>query len=95
MAVQKREVEYAKEIDDVAALLVKVLSDAKAGKPAAEIASGAVTELINALAGLDQAGEEAKNRRVLLQTLGYRTGEMAGILLGEPSQQVVNPVAPA
>lgn len=93
MSVMKREVEYVKEVDDVAALLVKVLSDAKSGKPAGDIASGAVTELINAISGLDQVSAEVANRKVLLQTLGYRVGEMAGILLGDAP--VVHPVAKA
>lgn len=92
MSVQKREVEYSKEVDDVAAFLVQILSDAKAGKPVSEIAAGSVAGLINAIGGLDQVSAEFQNKKVLLQTLGYRVGEMAGILMGE--EKPVHPVQP-
>lgn len=82
MAVQKKEIQYAKEIDDVAVLLVSVLRDVKAGKTAAEIANGAITKLIEALAGVDQMDDEVKgNRVVALQTIGYRMGDLADAIL--------------
>ena len=82
MAIEKKEVEYAKEIDDVAVLLVAVVKDVRQGKTAAEIANGAITKLIAALAGVDQMDDEAKlNRKVAMQTIGYRTGELADAVL--------------
>ena len=81
--IAKREVEYAKELDDVAALLVHVVKEAKAGKPAAEIASGSVAKLIDALAGVDQLPEEFKHRGIVFSTLGYRIGELSDAILGE------------
>ena len=80
--LQKREVEYCKEVDDVAVLLSAIVADAKAGKPVAEIASGNLQKLVDAVAGVDQIDDEAKaNRKVFMQTIGYRTGELADALL--------------
>jgi len=86
--IQSKTVEYAKEIDDCAVLLVKLVSDIKAGKPLQEVGSGAVAPLVDALAGVDQVGEEVKaNRKVALQTIGYRTGELTDAILGQPEPQ--------
>ena len=82
--IQTKTVEYAKEVDDVAVLLVNIVRQARAGKGVSEIASGAVTDLVNALAGIDQLDDEAEtNRKVVLQTIGYRSGELADAILGE------------
>lgn len=86
MAIQKREVEYAKELDDCAALLVHIVKEAKAGKPPADIASGSVAKLIDALAGLDQVGQEFKSRGVVFSTIGHRMGELADAFLGESEE---------
>lgn len=83
MAIQKREVEYAKEVDDVAVLLVKIVEMAKAGMSVVEIGAGAVTPLIDAVANIQGVGEEiAANKKVAISTIGYRVGEIAGALLG-------------
>lgn len=82
MPILKKEVEYAKEIDDVGALLVGIVKDAKSGKSPAEIASGAVAKLVDALAGIDQMDDEMKgNRKAALQTLALRMSEMVDVLL--------------
>ena len=82
MGIEKREVEFAKEIDDVGVLLVQIVRDAKAGKSAMEIASGSVGNLLNALTGVDQLPAEVKaNRKVALQTIGFRTGELTDAIL--------------
>lgn len=84
MAVQTKNVEYSKEIDDVAFLLVKIVADIRQGKGIAEVVSGAVAPLVDALAGVDQMGAEVSaNRKVALQTIGYRTGELTDAILGK------------
>ena len=80
--IEKREVEFAKEIDDVAVLLVELVKDIKAKKGAAEIAGENVKNLMDAIAAFDQIPAEAKNKLVALQTLGYRTGELAAVIVG-------------
>lgn len=79
--IQKREEEYCKEVDDVAVLLISIVSDIKGGKSAGDITSGSIQKLIDAVAGIDQLGAESENRKVFLKTLGSRTGELADALL--------------
>lgn len=82
MAIQKREVEFSKEIDDVAVFNLHLLKAIKDKKPIAEIMSGSLKDLMDAVQGIDQMDDEAKsNRKVALQTIGYRAGEMADVLL--------------
>lgn len=86
MAVQVRQVEYMKEIDDVAVLLVQIVQDAKAGKSPVEIATGSLQNFLNAVAGVDQVGVElGEGRKVAMQTIGYRIGELADALLAPKS----------
>ena len=81
MAVEKRETEYAKECDDVLALVVSVLRDAKAGKSLAEIAAGSLDELVSAVAGADQIPAEARaNPAALSRTVHDRVWEAVAIL---------------
>ena len=86
MSVQKREVEFAKEMDDVGAFLEQIVADAKAGKSIPEIAAGSLTGLVNAVSGIDQADDEAKaNLKVACQTIGFRVGGIAAILVAPKS----------
>lgn len=74
----------AKEVDDVALLLVSIVQDIRAGKPLSDIATNNVAKLMDALAGVDQLGNEVKeNRKVVLASIGYRTGELADAILGQ------------
>lgn len=82
MAIQKKEVEFAKEIDDCLVLAVELVKDIKAGKPVAEIASHALPNLIGAINGIDGAKAELEaNKAVVMSTVGSRMGELAGALL--------------
>ncbi len=93
MPIQKKEVSYAKELDDVLALVVHIVQEAKAGKPASEIASGAVAKLIDALAGLDQLDDEfSANRAAVMSTVALRLGDVVDTVLGKA---IVNPILPA
>lgn len=80
--IQSREVQFCKEADDVLALLVNLVADIKAGKNAGAIMSENVSGLIEAVSGCDQIGVEEKNRKVFMETIGYRTGDLADALLG-------------
>lgn len=82
MPILKKEVLYAKEVDDVAVLLVSIVKDVRAGKSAPEIGAGNLTKLMDAIAGIDQMDDEAKaNRAALISTIGYRMGELVDAVL--------------
>lgn len=82
MAVEKKEIEYAKELGDVMVLVVELVKDIKAGKDVGAITSENLPHLINAIQGADQIPAEAKaSREVALQTMGLHTGELAGVLI--------------
>ena len=81
----KREIEIAKEVDDVGALLESIVRDIKAKKSLTEIATGNVAKLVTAIDKIDQMDDESKaNRKVFLETIGRRTGGMADALLPAP-----------
>lgn len=83
MAIENKQVQIAKEIDDVLLLLVEVAKDIKAGKDAAAIAAENLPNLINAIGGIDQAKAELEaNKAVVMQTVGMRVGELASALVG-------------
>lgn len=82
MALQKREILIAKEIDDLGKLLVGIVKDVRAGKTAAEIGTGSLTNFIEAISGVDQLDDEAKsNRLAALQTISLRLAEIVDVLL--------------
>lgn len=93
MGLQKREEEYAKELDDVGYALVELVKDIKAKKPVAEIAGENLPNLMNALNGMDQLDDELdQHRAVALRTLGAHLGGLVDALLPE---KVAAPVPPA
>ncbi len=86
MAIEKREVEIAKEVDDVAKLLVDLVKDIKDGKDVAAITSENLPGLIAAIDGVNQVSAEiASNRKAVLSTVGARAGELADAFLGGSS----------
>jgi hypothetical protein len=90
MGIESRQLQVAKEVDDVALLLVQLVGDIKAGKSAPEIASGVVAKLVDALAGVDKIGAEVEsNRKAVLATIGYRVGELADAVLAPSAPSVV------
>lgn len=89
MPIEKKEIEYAKEVDDVAVLLVHIVKEIRSKKNISDIASGSVAKLVEAISGVDKVGAElAESREVVLQTLGYRAGELADAILGQPKSNV-------
>jgi len=86
MAIEKREREVAKEVDDVAKLLVDLVSDIKGGKDVASIVSENIPGLISAIDGMQNIKKEIEsNRKVVLSTIGARSGELADAILGDSS----------
>ncbi|TXG77621.1 hypothetical protein E6Q11_02510 [Candidatus Dojkabacteria bacterium] len=82
MGIEKKEVEYAKELDDVLVLMIELAKDIKAGKDVALIASENLPGLMAAFSGADQIAAELKaNPAVVSQTVGMRMGELAGVFL--------------
>jgi hypothetical protein len=82
MAIEKREYDCAKEIDDVLQLVVEVIKDVKDGKGASAIAAENLPGLMTAISGADQAlGEHAQNPSAVYATVGKAVGEIAGALL--------------
>ena len=81
MGIQTKQVEYAKEIDDVLVLVVELVKDIKAKKDMSALAAENLPNLMNAIGGLDQVGDEFKNKQVVLSTVGYRVGELGGALI--------------
>lgn len=88
MSVQKREVEFSKETDDCFLLLINVVKAAKAGKSVTDIAASELQDFVNAVAGAQDILAEAAFRKVLLQTVGYRAGELADAFLPVQAQQL-------
>jgi len=85
MAKEKKEIEFSKETDDVLVLLVELVKDIREKKSATQLMGENLQNLINAIGNADQIPDENKDRKIFLQTIGYRTGELADALLGSPS----------
>lgn len=82
MAIEQKQINYAREIDDVVWLLVSLVKDIKAGKSIPEVVAGSVSSLVAALNGLDQLDDEiAANKQVAYQTIGFRVGELTAAIL--------------
>lgn len=82
MAVQKKELDYAKEVGDVGVALEKIVRDIRQEKQIGDIVSGSLQSLIDAVAGADQMDDEMKaNRKAAFATMGYHTGEITDALL--------------
>lgn len=86
MSTAKKEIDFSKETDDVLVLLVGLVKDIKEKKGVSELVSNNLPKLMSAIGDADQIPEEQKDRKVLLQTIGYRTGELADALLGSKSE---------
>lgn len=84
MSIGKKELDYAKETGEAMEFLVNVVKDVKAGKDVGAIAAGSLQEFMTAIQGIDQVPAEAKaSKSVVLATVGYHTGALAGAMIGE------------
>ena len=80
--IEDRNIKVAKEIDDVMLILPSLIRAIRAGKPVAEIVATEFANLISAVQGADQVSAElATERKVALQTIGYRSGELVDAFL--------------
>jgi len=80
MALVKKEVEIAKEADDVLALVVELVKDLKAGKDIAAIGAENLPLLLQAVAGLDQVGAELADKQAVATTVSLRVAELVAAL---------------
>jgi hypothetical protein len=84
VAKLSKQVDYMKELDEAMVFFIAVTKDAKAGKSAAEIGAAELPKFLAAIQGIDQMDDEiAQDRKVALQTIGYRLGELIDALLGK------------
>lgn len=70
--IEKKEIEFAKEADDVLALIVRLIETIRGGNDYALL----LPELIAAINGADGIPEELANRRVFINTVGLRFGDI-------------------
>jgi len=85
MAIETKQVEYAKEIDDVMNLLVQIVTVLKEKGQVTSL----VDELIVAIDGVDQVDDElSENMQVALQTIGAQVGNLTAALLKKKPVQV-------
>lgn len=78
MAIQVRPMDFTKEIDDVMVLFVALVKNRKNK----EAITGLMDEVAIAIAGIEDVDNElADSRKVALQTIGYRVGELVDAFL--------------
>lgn len=76
--IQTKTVQYAKEADDVMALLVAAIKNRKNHEDLSKLMGDATV----AIAGIEQVDDElAANRQVFMQTIGSRMGEIVDAFL--------------
>lgn len=81
--IEKKELDIAKEADDVMLALIHVIKELKAGQDVMSVASSSLPKLIDAVSGVDQLDDEWKeNRAALIGTAAYRLGELVDSLIG-------------
>lgn len=86
--IQSRTVSFAKEVDDVMALFIAAVNNRKNKEELSKL----IGDLMNALMGIDQVDDElAQSRKTVLQTVGFRTGELIDAFF---PAQAVTPVTP-
>jgi hypothetical protein len=81
--IETKQVQIAKEVDEVFVFLIELDRDLKAKKSITDIAAENLPALMQAMSGLDQIDDEvSKDKFVVGQTAGYRLGELTAVLLG-------------
>lgn len=82
MAIEKLEIDHAKEIGDVGDALAKLVEDIKAKKALAVLAAENLPEIFEAIEGIDELDDEVREDMVAAcQTMGLYTGRITGVLL--------------
>jgi hypothetical protein len=85
MGFQKKEIDYAKELDDVLGLVVKLIDDIKNKKQVEAIIGENLPLLISAINGANEIGDEFKDIKIAGQTIGLRLGELIDVI-AKPKQ---------
>jgi hypothetical protein len=82
MAIEKKEVLYAKELSDVMDLLVGLVDDIKQKKSISEIGAENLPLLMAAVDGLGALDDEfLGDRKVALETIGSKLGDLVDVFL--------------
>ncbi len=81
--IVKKEVEFVKQTDDVMVLINELVKDIKAGKPMAEVGAENLPLLMEAISGVGEVPAEISAGVIAYQTIGFRVGELMGILTGK------------
>lgn len=78
MAIEKKEIEYAKEIGDVLVLVKEIVKTIKEKKDYTAL----LPALISAVDGATNIDEEVKeNKAAVAGTVSYHLGEIAGLFI--------------
>lgn len=81
MAIEKKEIDFAKELGDVMALLTEIVKHFKAGKKPAELPE-LLDELVTAVTGIDQLDDELKeNQKAAIATVLLGANDIVDIFL--------------
>jgi hypothetical protein len=92
MAIEKKEVEFAKEIADVGEALYGLLADIKEKKPIAAIAVENLPALMSAVEGVDQLDDEIKaSPEAAFSTMGSYLGKVIAALLKKKEEAAPAP----
>ena len=80
MAIAQKQVDYCVELDSLLQIFNLVVLEAVAKKSPADIVASVVPNLLGALAGMSQLGEELKNHKALDSTIALSLIELKSAL---------------
>ena len=78
--IEKREINIAREIDDVFVLVIEVIKVVRNGGEYTNL----IDELINAVNGIDDIPEELKDLKAVINTVGVRVGDIVEAFAKKP-----------
>jgi hypothetical protein len=82
MSIETRNVQYSKELDDLASMAILLVTEVKAGKDLPSIVSDVLPGLVKAIGEFSTASSDLENnKQVAYETLGYRLGDLVNALL--------------
>lgn len=76
MSVKQKQVDYCSEVDTLFAVFTGLVGDVVAKKPAAQVVSDAVPNLVAALTGLADLGVEVANGKAFDNTIALKLVEL-------------------
>ena len=94
MAIEQKQLGVAKELDDCLLALKGLALDLVEKKPLPEILANSFPKFVEAINGLDQVKAELEaDTPALAATLGYRLGEIVGVILAKKAAPAELPPA--